>query len=178
MAKKLLIIDDSPTQVRLIKAVFDKVDYEILTASDGEGGLKKAASEKPDIIILDVIMPKMNGFQVCRSIKSTKELKQIPIIILTSKNQEADSFWGKTQGADMYMTKPFDQFDLLKAVAGYISRHRLMRFERNERILQRRTANETNSKNNDRFTRLAAYLSATNAQSRAALCSSMSYPLL
>lgn len=158
MAKKLMIVDDSPTELALIKSVFGRTEYEVVTASDGEEGLEKALVINPDLIILDVVMPKMNGFQACRAIKSTPDLKQVPVILLTSKNQKADEFWGKAQGADMYMTKPFEPFELLKTVAGYLSKHLLIRYERNERLLQRRSAHEI-SDSARRFMRLAAYLS-------------------
>ena len=121
MAKKLLIVDDSPTELKLIIDVFSTPDYEIVTASDGEEGVKKAAAEQPDLIILDVVMPKMNGFQACRTIKSSPDLQNIPIILLTSKNQKSDEFWGKKQGANVYLTKPFDTDELLKAVTGLLA---------------------------------------------------------
>jgi twitching motility two-component system response regulator PilH len=121
MAKKLLIVDDSPTELKLIIDVFNGPEYKIVTAEDGEEGVAKAMSEKPDLVILDVVMPKMNGFQACRTIKSTPELQDIPVILLTSKNQKADEFWGKKQGADVYLTKPFDSAELLKAVTDHLA---------------------------------------------------------
>jgi twitching motility two-component system response regulator PilH len=120
MAKKLLIVDDSPTELKLIMEVFSGPEYTVVTASDGEEGVEKAKSEKPDLIILDVVMPKMNGFQACRTIKSEASTQAIPVILLTSKNQKSDEFWGKKQGADVYLTKPFDQAELLKAVSGLL----------------------------------------------------------
>ncbi len=80
----------------------------------------KIRAGKIDLIILDVIMPKKNGFQVCRDIKSNDQYKHIPIIMVTSRDQESDKFWGKKQGADEYLTKPFKPEDLLKAVNKYI----------------------------------------------------------
>jgi twitching motility two-component system response regulator PilH len=94
--------------------------YELTTATDGEEALKKAESEQPDLIILDVIMPKLNGFKVCRQIKSSALLKNTKIILLTSKNQDSDKFWGEKQGADAYMTKPFTGEDLLSTAAGLL----------------------------------------------------------
>jgi twitching motility two-component system response regulator PilH len=121
MAKKLLIVDDSPTELKLIIDVFSGPEYTIVTAHDGEEGVAKAGAEHPDLIILDVVMPKMNGFQACRTIKSTTELQNIPVILLTSKNQKSDEFWGKKQGADVYLTKPFDATELLNAVQGLLA---------------------------------------------------------
>lgn len=120
MAKRLLIVDDSPTELKLITDVFNN-NYSVTTAADGEEGVAKAKSEQPDLIILDVVMPKMNGFQACRTIKSTPELEKIPIILLTSKNQKSDKFWGEKQGADKYLTKPFNTDELLKAVTALLA---------------------------------------------------------
>ena len=116
MAKKLLIVDDSPTELKLIIDVFNSPDYKVVTAMDGEEGVEKAKKEHPDLIILDVVMPKMNGFQACRTIKSMPDLEKTPIILLTSKNQKSDEFWGKKQGADKYLTKPFNADELQQAV--------------------------------------------------------------
>jgi twitching motility two-component system response regulator PilH len=87
---------------------------------DGEAAEAKVKSEKIDLIILDVVMPKKNGFQVCRDIKSNDQYKNIPVIMVTSKDQESDKFWGMKQGADEYLIKPFKPEDLLKAVKKYI----------------------------------------------------------
>ena len=113
--KKILIVDDSPTGVKAASAVLK--NYEIITAADGKQAIDKALAEKPDLIILDVIMPNMDGFQACRKMKKSPELQHIPIIMLTSKNQKSDEFWGKKQGADVYLTKPWDDSVLLKEVA-------------------------------------------------------------
>ena len=121
MAKKLLIVDDSPTELKLFMDVLSGPDYTLVTAVDGEEGVAKVGSEKPDLVILDVVMPKMNGFQACRTIKSAPETQSIPVILLTSKNQKSDEFWGKKQGADVYLTKPFDPAELLKAVTGLLA---------------------------------------------------------
>jgi len=91
-----------------------------VTAMDGEAAEEKVKSEKIDLIILDVIMPKKNGFQVCRDIKSNDLYKNIPVIMVTSKDQASDKFWGMKQGADEYLTKPFTPEDLLKAVKKYL----------------------------------------------------------
>ena len=121
MSKKLLVVDDSPTELTLVMEALGNAGYELVTAADGEAGVAKAEAERPDLIILDVVMPKMNGFQACRKIKSTPELQDTPVILLTSKNQKSDEFWGKKQGADVYLTKPFDTDELLAAVAGLLS---------------------------------------------------------
>jgi len=115
--KKILVVDDSPTELKLIIASLQEQNYTIISAFDGEECLQKSLNEKPDLIILDVVMPKMDGFQACRKMKTSPDLKHIPVIMLTSKNQKVDEFWGKKQGAAAYLTKPFDNEVLLKTVS-------------------------------------------------------------
>lgn len=110
---KVMIVDDSPTDLKLMSEPFLSQGYEIVTATDGEEALQKAESERPGLIVLDVVMPKLNGFKVCQQIKNSTNLNNIKVILLTSKNQESDRFWGQKQGADAYMTKPFTGEDLL-----------------------------------------------------------------
>jgi twitching motility two-component system response regulator PilH len=118
MAKaKVLVVDDSPTLVKMVTKLFTENGYEVLTAFDGDEALQKAASEKPDLIILDVIMPKRNGFRVCKDIKTLPEYKGIKVILLTTKDQDSDRFWGKKQGADAYIPKPYDDNELLTTAA-------------------------------------------------------------
>lgn len=117
---KILIADDSLAELQILQATLQPTGHQIVTAMDGEAAEEKVKSEKIDLIILDVIMPKKNGFQVCRDIKSNEQYKNIPIIMVTSKDQESDKFWGMKQGADEYLTKPFKPEDLLKAVKKYI----------------------------------------------------------
>jgi len=117
---KILIADDSLSELQILQQALQPTGHAITTVMDGEAADAKVRSEKFDLIILDVIMPKKNGFQVCRDIKSNEKLKNIPVIMVTSKDQESDKFWGMKQGADEYLTKPFKPEDLLKAVKKYI----------------------------------------------------------
>jgi twitching motility two-component system response regulator PilH len=117
---KILIADDSLAELQIFQATLQPTGHTLLTVMDGEAAEEKVRSEKIDLIILDVIMPKKNGFQVCRDIKSDDQFKNIPIIMVTSKDQESDKFWGMKQGADEYLIKPFKPEDLLKAVKKYI----------------------------------------------------------
>ena len=110
---KIMVVDDSPTELKLMSEPFLSKGYELVTATDGDEALEKIEVENPSLVVLDVIMPKLNGFKVCRQIKTTDSLKNIKVILLTSKNQESNKFWGKKQGADAYMTKPFSGEDLL-----------------------------------------------------------------
>jgi twitching motility two-component system response regulator PilH len=117
---KILIADDSLAELQLFQATLQPTGHTIVTVMDGEAAEERVKSDKIDLIILDVIMPKKNGFQVCRDIKSNEQYKHIPVIMVTSKDQESDKFWGMKQGADEYLTKPFKPEDLVKAVKKYI----------------------------------------------------------
>jgi len=120
MAKvKILVVDDSPTQLNMMRAPFEEKGYQVITASDGEEAVAMVETENPQLVVLDVIMPKLNGFQACRKIKMIRQ--DLPIIMLTSKNQKSDEFWGKKQGADVYMTKPFDSEELFAAAVKLLS---------------------------------------------------------
>ncbi len=115
--KLILVVEDSPTNLRLIADLLQDKGYRVITAVDGEEALERAVSQKPDLMVLDIILPKKNGFQVCRQLKTSPDTEHIRIIMLTSKTQDSDRFWGLKQGADRYMTKPFDDNELLANVA-------------------------------------------------------------
>jgi len=116
MPKTILLVDDSPAHLQLMQKALAGRDYQILTAGDGEEALAHAERQHPDLILLDVVLPKMNGYQVCRQLKSAAETRSIPIILVSSRTQESDRYWGLKQGADGYVTKPFRPEDLLAAV--------------------------------------------------------------
>lgn len=118
---RILVAEDSITDLQYIKESLKDTSHEIITAMDGEEAEQKARSENIDLIILDIVMPKKNGFQVCRSLKKDEQFKHIPIIMTTSKTQESDKFWGLKQGADEYLTKPFEPIDILLAVKKHLS---------------------------------------------------------
>jgi twitching motility two-component system response regulator PilH len=114
MAKeKILVVDDSPTDLKLTTSPLQRRGFVVVTATDGEEALNKAADEQPRLIVLDIILPKKNGFQVCRQLKTAPDTKDIKILLLTSKTQDSDRFWGLKQGADGYLTKPFNDDELL-----------------------------------------------------------------
>lgn len=117
MAKTILVVDDSPTQMKMMTAALQGKGYKIITAADGEEALEKANKEQPDLMLLDVILPKKNGFQVCRQLKTTPDTKNIKVILVTTKSQDTDRFWGLKQGADEYITKPFEDAELQRVVA-------------------------------------------------------------
>ena len=120
---KILVVEDSPTYLRQIAHLLLEEKFDVITAVDGEDALEKAVTGKPDLIVLDVILPKKNGFQVCRQLKTTPDTQNIKILMLTSKSQDSDRFWGLKQGADDYMTKPFDDNELVANVTKLLSVH-------------------------------------------------------
>ena len=117
---RILVVDDSPTDLSLISAPLLATGYEVITARDGEEAIAKAAAEHPDVILLDVVLPRQNGFQVCRTLKRSAESGHIPVIMLTGKSQPSDRFWGMKQGADEYVTKPFVAADLVSSIQRFI----------------------------------------------------------
>jgi len=104
----ILVVEDSPTYLRQTTQLLQKNGYTTISAMDGEEALEKAIQKHPDLIVLDIILPKKNGFQVCRQLKTSPDTQDIKIIMLTSKSQDSDRFWGLKQGADEYLTKPLD----------------------------------------------------------------------
>lgn len=114
--KKVLIIDDSPAQVKLMQSLLEKEGYWPVGLSDPKQVESTIAIERPNVILLDVVMPERNGFQICRDLKGNAEFNMIPVILVTSKDTASDKFWGQQQGADGYVTKPFTRDELLRAV--------------------------------------------------------------
>ncbi len=110
---RILIVDDSPTEVHVLQGMLEKNKFEVLTAATGEEGIARARQEKPDLILMDVVMPGLNGFQATRSLAKDAETQHIPIIIVTTKDQETDRVWGLRQGAKDYITKPVEEVALI-----------------------------------------------------------------
>ncbi|TXT26372.1 MAG: twitching motility two-component system response regulator PilH [Gallionellaceae bacterium] len=115
--KKILVVDDSATERHVLGGVLGKQGFEVFYAEDGEKGVEQARQNKPDLIIMDVVMPGMNGFQATRAISRDPETKHIPIIVCTTKNQETDKVWGLRQGAKDYVVKPIVAAELLSKIA-------------------------------------------------------------
>jgi twitching motility two-component system response regulator PilH len=113
----ILIVEDSPTERRGLASLLEHEGYEVLLAGDGDEALAVAAARRPRVVLLDVVLPSRNGFQVCRQLKSASETRDLKVILVTSKAQPSDRFWGLKQGADDYVTKPFQPQALLSAVA-------------------------------------------------------------
>jgi DNA-binding response OmpR family regulator len=114
--KRILIVDDEADLMEVLSLRLQAYDYDVITASDGQEGLDKARLEKPDLIILDLMLPKIDGYKVCRMLKFDEKFKQIPIILFTARAQESDIKLGKEVGADAYVTKPFEPAILLTKI--------------------------------------------------------------
>ena len=114
--KNILVVDDSPTEVHLLKQMLTRGGYSVSTASSGEEGIEKLKTQRPDLILMDVVMPGMSGFEATRSITKNPATAGIPIIICTTKGQETDKAWGLRQGAKDYIVKPVVESVLLEKI--------------------------------------------------------------
>ena len=112
----VLIIDDSPTEVHMLRGFLEKAGFETESASDGSEGLLKAREQKPDVVLMDIVMPGMNGFQATRKITQDPRTSSIPVIMITTKDQETDKIWGMRQGAVEYIVKPIGQKELVAKI--------------------------------------------------------------
>ncbi len=118
--KKILIVDDEADIIEILQFVLESNGYECITASDGEIGLNLAREANPDLIILDVMMPKINGYKISRLLKYDNKYKDIPILMITARSQEEDKIIGEETGADEYITKPFNVDYVLEKVKSYL----------------------------------------------------------
>lgn len=113
---QILIVDDSPTEVHVLSTMLEKNGFSVISASNGEEGIETAKQGKPDLILMDVVMPGLNGFQATRELTKNPETSSIPIIIVTTKDQETDRIWGLRQGAKDYITKPVAEGELVEKI--------------------------------------------------------------
>lgn len=113
---RVLIVDDSPTEMHILSNMMEKLGHAVITADNGESGVKTAKETKPDLILMDVVMPGTNGFQATRQLHKNEETKDIPVIIVSTKNQATDKMWGQRQGARGYVTKPVEEAELLETI--------------------------------------------------------------
>jgi two-component system alkaline phosphatase synthesis response regulator PhoP len=113
MAVKILVCDDERSIVRLIQVNLERQGWEVVPAYDGKEGLEKIRSEKPDIVVLDVMMPYMDGFEVLKNLRRDPQTQNLPVVMLTAKAQDKDVFEGYHYGADIYLTKPFNPMELV-----------------------------------------------------------------
>jgi twitching motility two-component system response regulator PilH len=115
--KKILIVDDSPTERHVLNEMLSKAGYEVIASDNGEDAIMKAKRDRPDVILMDVVMPGLNGFQATRAISRDPQTRSIPVILCTSKSQETDKIWGMRQGARSYIVKPVNKDELLAKIA-------------------------------------------------------------
>ncbi|MDR5640285.1 MULTISPECIES: PleD family two-component system response regulator [unclassified Thermosynechococcus] len=116
----VLVVEDTPSEMALITSLLQESGYTVIAATDAKEALEKVTQYKPDVVVTDVVMPGMSGFELCRSLKKNPETEKLPIVVCTSKNQELDRLWAMKQGADAYVTKPFSREDLLRALKSVV----------------------------------------------------------
>ncbi|MGV6806358.1 MAG: response regulator [bacterium] len=114
---KVLIVDDSPTETKKLTSILERKGFAVICAESAEDGVKIARQQQPNLVLMDVVMPGLNGFQATRQIVKAPETKDIPVILVTTKDQETDRVWGMRQGAKAYLTKPIDEKALLNTIA-------------------------------------------------------------
>ena len=115
--KKILVVDDSPTERYFMVELLTQNGFQVLTAENGEEGIAKAKAEMPDLVLMDVVMPGLNGYQATRTLMRDESTKHIPVIVCSSKGQETDKIWGLRQGAVDYLVKPVNGEELLSKIA-------------------------------------------------------------
>lgn len=116
MMAKIMIVDDSPTEVHVLQTMLSKNGHEVIVATSGEEGVEMAKTEMPDLVLMDVVMPGMNGFQATRQLSKNTETAAIPVIMVTTKDQETDKVWAMRQGAKDYIVKPVQEKALIERV--------------------------------------------------------------
>jgi DNA-binding response OmpR family regulator len=120
--KKILVVDDEVDLVKTIQFSLELEGYKVLVSYNGEDALNQARKENPDLILLDIMLPKLDGYKVCRLLKFDEQYKHIPILMMTAKTQEKDKLMGKETGANEYITKPFDMEELMEKVKTYLNK--------------------------------------------------------
>jgi two-component system alkaline phosphatase synthesis response regulator PhoP len=120
--KKILVVDDEVDLVKTIQFALEAEGYQVLVSYNGEDALNQSRKENPDLILLDLMLPKLDGYKVCRLLKFDEQYKHIPIVMLTAKTQQKDRLLGMETGADEYITKPFDMGELTEKIKAYLSK--------------------------------------------------------
>ena len=117
---KVMVVDDAYSELKLMESILKNAGHQVVTLIDGEALEDKVSSERPDVLLLDIVLPKRNGFELLRSLKRNENTKTTPIVLVSSKNQESDKAWGRRQGADDYLPKPFTSDQLLTMVGRFV----------------------------------------------------------
>jgi twitching motility two-component system response regulator PilH len=117
---KVMVVDDAYSELQMMETILKSAGHQVITYLDGDALEEKMAAERPDVLLLDIVMPKRNGYEILRGLKKDERTRHTPVVVVSSKNQESDRAWGKRQGADEYLMKPFTADELLKAVRVFI----------------------------------------------------------
>ena len=117
---KVMVVDDAYSELKLMESILRNAGHQVVSLIDGEALEDKVSLERPDVLLLDIVLPKRNGFEILRSLKKNERTKGTPIVLVSSKNQESDKAWGKRQGADDYLPKPFTSDQLLTMVGRFV----------------------------------------------------------
>lgn len=117
---KVMVVDDAYSELKLMESILLNAGHQVVTLIDGDALEDKVSLERPDVVLLDIVLPKRNGFELLRLLKRNAETRTTPIVLVSSKNQESDKAWGKRQGADDYLPKPFTSDQLLTMVGRYV----------------------------------------------------------
>jgi DNA-binding response OmpR family regulator len=125
-AKTILVADCDHDILKFVTVILENEGYRVVSARDGEEALQKTREARPDLVLLDIILPRQNGYQVCRAIKEDRLLSSLPILFLSAKSQPSDRFWAKRVGADGFLAKPFDPADLVREIDALLKRPRLV----------------------------------------------------
>ncbi len=118
---KVLVVDDSPMVLEMVSAHLKQYGIEVTEANNGAEAVEKLKALTPDLVVTDVVMPQMNGYELCRWIKNNASTKNVPVIMCTTKSEEFDKYWGMKQGADAYLTKPYHPPELIKTIKQLLS---------------------------------------------------------
>ena len=113
---KVMVVDDAYSELKLMESILKSAGHEVVSLMDGEALEEKLSTERPDVLLLDIVMPKRNGYEILRALRKDARTKTTPVVLVSSKNQESDRAWGKRQGADEYLGKPFTSDQLLTVV--------------------------------------------------------------
>jgi twitching motility two-component system response regulator PilH len=117
---KILVVEDSAPQREMISELLQKSGLVVSVATDGVEAIEKIQTYKPDLVVLDIVMPRMNGFEVCRQIKSDPQTQNVPVVLCSSKTEDFDRYWGMKQGADAYIAKPFQPRELIGTIKQFL----------------------------------------------------------
>jgi twitching motility two-component system response regulator PilH len=118
---KVLVVDDTPSELEILSRILQQANIEVMQAKDGEEAIALIEDEPPDLVVLDVIMPRMNGFEVIRELRANQKTEKLPVLFCSQKNTEIDLTWGMDLGADAYLTKPIDSQQFLNTVKRFLS---------------------------------------------------------